>query len=100
MPMIIFSLDILIVSNTSYYSKGLLITKKSKIFKNYLRNHAFMHLISILFLFYILNYFFLRPTFITMIDNSFKEIEILFLLRAIYMEKLLKRFNSTLDLAD
>ena len=30
-------------------------------------------------------------------DDSFKEIELLFLLRAIYMEKLLKRFYASLD---
>ena len=44
-PMIIFSIDILIVLNTSYFSKGLLITKKSKIFRNYIRNHAVLHAI-------------------------------------------------------
>ena len=35
-----------------------------------------------------------------MLDNSFGEIELLFLLRASYMEKLIKRFNATLDLPE
>ena len=79
-PVYFFLLDIIVTLNTSFYYKGTLVENKSKIIENYLKRIFFLDIIS------------LGPFFIG--NSTF--IQILFLLRIIKMNNLVKRIKENL----
>ena len=86
-PVTIFLIDIIVILNTSYYSKGAFITKKSKIASNYYKKYFFLDVIT------------LGPALIST-QLSIGSAEILFLLRIIKMRNLVKKIDEYLDLPE
>lgn len=86
-PVWIFIFDILISLNTAYYSKGVFISDRYKIIKNYIKNFFLLDLVSI------------GPFLIGYFSNI-GYVEMLFLLRILKLNASIKKLEEFLQLRD
>lgn len=84
-PFWIFLFQIILDLNTSYYSKGVYITNRTKIFKHYLKYD------------FILDLFTIVPLFINYI-SSMKFLETFMLIRIINLDKMIRRLEEYMQL--
>lgn len=86
-PLIVFCIDIVINLNTAYYSKGVFISNRRKIFEHYVKNHFLIDSLSIV------------PF---LIGNQIKNkyLEMLMLLRIIKVRKLLNKLDDFLQMKE
>ena len=82
---IIFSFEVLLNFNTSYYSKGEIISDRYKIAKNYLKVNFFLDFITTF------------PLLISLIYDL-KILQLFFIIRIIKMRKIMKKLESYLEL--
>lgn len=84
LPPYIFCFEVLLNLNTSYYSKGMFVSQRSRIINHYLKNCIWLDFITILPLIFI--------------SSNYGEIEIILILRLKDLDNILRRLEEYLQL--
>ena len=87
-PFFLFLCDIFITLNTAYFSKGSIITKKSKIFENYVQNELLIDVLTLI------------PMMLTLFIRDLFFFEILFFLRIFKVGNQFKKMEEYLQLSE
>lgn len=84
LPCYVFLFNIILDFNTSYYSKGVYISSRTKIFKHYIKYDLLLDMLTLI------------PLFLK--NTGFVNIEGLFILRVVDIGKMIKRLEEYLQL--